>query len=118
MSYARRRHTPRPGPPGAGPGDFYRRRQRRRERALLASTAGGPTLGQVVCPEALIAAYDALAAHGGKAPGPDGLTYADLGRGEACDVLRELSPVILGGEYVPSAGRKVAIPKATAAPVP
>lgn len=111
MSYARRRHKPRPGPTGAGPGDCYRTRQRRRERALLASTACGPTLGQVAHPEALIAAYDALAAHGGKAPGPDGLTYADLGRGEASAVLRELSPVILGGAYAPSAGRRLAIPK-------
>jgi len=110
VSYARRRPH-RTGTTGAGPGEFYRRRQRRRERALLASTAVGPTLGQVAQPEALIAAYDALAAHGGKAPGPDGLTYADLGRGEACAVLCELSPVILGGEYTPSAGRKLAIPK-------
>ena len=110
MSYARRR-SHRPGPPGAGPGDFYRRRQRRRERALLAATPGSPTLAQVAHPESLIAAYDALAAHGGAAPGPDGLTYADLGRGEACALLRELSPVILGGTYAPSAGRRLAIPK-------
>jgi RNA-directed DNA polymerase len=111
VSYARRRHKPRPGPTGAGPGDFYRHRQRRRERASLAATADGPTVGQVAHPESLIAAYDALAAHGGKAPGPDGLTYADLGRGEACAVLRELSPVSLVGAYAPSAGRRLAIPK-------
>ena len=34
-----------------------------------------------------------------------------MGRGEACAILRELSPVILGGAYAPSAGRRLAIPK-------
>src|SRR3954451_21987019 len=71
----------------------------------------GPSLGQVAHPEALIAAYDALAARGGPAPGPEGLTYADLGRGEACALLRDLLALIMEGSYRPSAGRKLAIPK-------
>ncbi len=107
MSSARRR-SPRPGPPGSGPGDFYRRR---RARALPAPTTGAPSLDPAAHPEAPIAAYDALAARGGAAPGPDGLTYADLGRGEACAILRGLSPAILGGAYAPGAGRRPAIPK-------
>lgn len=111
MSYARRPRHARPGPADADPGDSYRKRRRRRAIAAAASRPGGPTLRQVAHPEALIAAYDALAASGGRAPGPDGLTYADLGRGEACAVLRALSAAILRGEYSPSAGRKLPIPK-------
>src|SRR5205085_561100 len=83
----------------------------RRAQLPPAATPGGPTLAQVAHPEALIAAYDALAARGGPAPGPDGPTYADLGRGEACALLRDLSALILTGAYTPSAGRKQPIPK-------
>ncbi len=111
MIYSKPRQARRPGPPGSGPGDFYRRRRARRRPALAASMPGGPALEQAVHPEALIAAYDYAAAHGGPAPGPDRLTYAALGRGEACAIFRDLAPVILAGEYRPAAGRALKIAK-------
>ncbi|WZP00365.1 reverse transcriptase domain-containing protein [Isosphaeraceae bacterium EP7] len=95
-----------------GPGDFYAmRRARRRARSGLAD-GGSPSLAQVGDHEFLIAIYDELRAKGGQAPGPDGVTYQDLGRRETAAVLRDLAATIRDGTYKPGPSRRVAIPKA------
>jgi hypothetical protein len=58
-------------------------------------------------------AWDHLAREGGDAPGPDGLTYADLSDSEIWRLLRMLGKCIREGTYQPGPERQVAIPKAT-----
>jgi retron-type reverse transcriptase len=96
--------------PLAGADDLRRRRQGRGAYEGQ-GTRMVPRLEHVADPEALIAAFDHLATHGGTAPGRDGITYADLGRSEACAALRELSRLILAGDYRPGMSRTVKIPK-------
>jgi hypothetical protein len=56
-------------------------------------------------------AWDHLAAHGGQAPGPDGLRYDDLDGGEVWDLLRTVERAILDDTYRPGPDRTVHIPK-------
>jgi hypothetical protein len=56
-------------------------------------------------------AWDHLAAHGGQAPGPDGLRYDDLDGGEVWDLLRTVERAILDDAYRPGPDRTVHIPK-------
>ncbi len=60
-------------------------------------------------------AYDFLAKEGGEAPGPNGLSYADLSTSEAIAMLQQLSTLILNGEYQPSPTRQVTIKKSSGA---
>lgn len=94
------------GPSAAG--HYHRRRQRRRARL-----APGPTLAAVADPEHLLARYRRLEALGGHAPGPDGVSFADLGAAEAALVIREAGKAIRRGDYRPGPARRVAIPKAS-----
>ena len=99
------------GPVRAGEetaGERYRRRRDRRRRAL---PAGGPTLELVSDHECLIDAYRRLEAEGGHAPGPDGVSYADLGPTEVAIVMREAADAVRRGAYRPGGSRKVPIPK-------
>jgi hypothetical protein len=52
-----------------------------------------------------------LAAHGGQAPGPNGLTYQDLDEAAIWQLCQHLARVIKSGTYKPSRDRKVKIPK-------
>ena len=54
--------------------------------------------------------YD-LKANAGQAAGPDGVTYDDLSRREAADLLRDLSRAVRNGAYRPGPGRRVSIAK-------
>lgn len=96
---------------GHGPGEYHLRRRRR--EAMLAHGSGGPTLEMVADHEFLIECYRRLEAGGGHAPGPDGVTYGDLGPTEVGIVMREAGGAIRRGDYRPGPARKVAIPKAT-----
>jgi hypothetical protein len=73
-----------------------------------------PSLDAVADPENLIRVFRELSHRAGQAPGPDGLTYADLGRGEAAGLLRGLGQAIRAGTYRPGPGRRVRIPKSGA----
>ena len=97
---------------GHGPGDYYLRRRRRRREAMFARGPGGPTLEMVADHEFLFECYRRLEAGGGHAPGPDGVTYGDLGPTEVGIVTREAGAAIRRGAYRPGPARKVEIPKA------
>ena len=56
-------------------------------------------------------AWDYLDKEGGDAPGPNGLTYRALSTGELIAMLRQLSTLILDGEYRPGPSRAVKIQK-------
>src|SRR5581483_1875086 len=72
-----------------------------------------PTVEQIAATDNLIRVYYELKTRGGKAPGPDGFTYADWGRREVASILRELNAAICAGQYRPQPSRPVPIPKAT-----
>jgi RNA-directed DNA polymerase len=67
----------------------------------------------VIDADNLIAVYQRLAASAGQAPGPDGLTYADLGRREVAMNMRCLSKSLSCGHYRPSQAKLLQIPKAS-----
>jgi hypothetical protein len=93
-------------------GYHVRRRFRRRRLAWLAGPAGTlPTVGQVADADYLIATYYDLKDRAGPAPGPDGVSYSDLGGREVADILRALSEAVLDGGYAPGPTRPVTIPK-------
>jgi retron-type reverse transcriptase len=70
-----------------------------------------PSIDWVADHEVLLAAYDQLRAEGGQSPGPDGLTYRQLSRSEAADLLRTVAKAIQQGSYRPGPGRQVRVPK-------
>jgi retron-type reverse transcriptase len=57
--------------------------------------------------------WDYLAANGGRAPGPNSLTYAEFSRSEVTALLRQLERLLLAGEYRPGPDRRVKIPKSS-----
>jgi hypothetical protein len=95
------------------PADFYRRRRERRGRHARSTTRGPcpPTLAAVADADNFLRVFHDLRRRAGRAPGPDGLTYADLGRGEAAGVLRDLARAVRDGTYRPGPGRRVSVPK-------
>jgi hypothetical protein len=112
MNYeSARRDFPRDQAPRPA-GYHVRSRFRRRWLAWLAGPAGTlPTVGEVASADSLIAAYYDLKDRAGPAPGPDGVSYADLGGREVAIILRELSVAVLDGGYAPGPTRPVTIPK-------
>jgi len=86
-----------------------RSRARRQSKILVAH--GIPSIQHIFHPENLIRVFDDLKHHAGHAPGPDGITYADLGRRETGQIMRDLSKEINNGTYEPSRARQVPIPK-------
>ena len=97
--------------PAPSPWSWYARRLRRPERVGPVGPPAPPTLARIADPEYLLDVYCELRARAGKAPGPDGVTYADLSRREVCDVMRDLGKAVLAGTYRPGPGRRVAVPK-------
>lgn len=57
-------------------------------------------------------AWDALAAHGGQTPGPDGRRYRDYTSAETWDYCRGLAKAVAEGTYEPGAERIIWIDKA------
>ena len=99
MTYQRRRPT-------FSPADSAARRYE------LRTPAGPPTLERVAHHENLLAAFHDLKAKGG-GPGPDGVTFAGIGRRDAPVLARNLSARILAGTYRPGPTRLVRVPKAS-----
>lgn len=100
-------------PASDDPDDYYCRRHQRRREAMLALSLGRPTLELVADHEHLIDCYRRLEARGGRAPGPDRISYEDLTPAEIAILMREAGEAILRGDYRPGPARKVAIPKAS-----
>ncbi|MEJ7638826.1 MAG: hypothetical protein WKF75_12840 [Singulisphaera sp.] len=84
---------------GPSAGGYHLRQRRRRFEEQLSPRPGGPPSGLLSDAEFLIDSYYALRAGGGHAPGPDGLTYWDLGPGEVALVLREAAAAVRRGDY-------------------
>jgi hypothetical protein len=93
---------------------YVRERFKRRQRALrVVVPAAGvePTVAQIVHPDNLLRVFVELKARAGQSPGPDRVSYRQLGRREAPAVLRGLSRAVLAGQWRPAEGRKVPVPK-------
>jgi hypothetical protein len=93
---------------------YVRERFKRRQRPKkvvepLSPTV--PTVEQIADPDNLIRVFYELKACAGQAPGPDGITYADLGRREVPELMRALSAEVRAGTYRPGPARLVMIPK-------
>jgi len=94
---------------------FYELRQQRsraRRRAERLGAGSVPSMKQIFDPENLITNYYVLKHRAGHAPGPDGITYKDLGPREVGQIMRDLSKEVLDGTYSPSRAREVRIRKA------
>ena len=91
--------------------DRYRERRARR-MAEQSGQCAIPAVGTIFDPENLIHCFDRLQSNCGPSPGPDGITYNDLGRREMCRLMRELSEEVLSGRYQPSRARLVRVRKA------
>ena len=97
-------------PPWASktPEKWYRQRQAHRRDPAVA-----PDVEVVAVPENLAAVWDTMKSTAGDGPGPDGVTFANVGRGEKYALLREVSRKLLAGTYRPGPSRTVKIPKAS-----
>ncbi len=112
MSYCQSQFEPISGPNASAA--YYRLRRQRQEWDWSGVDLMDPaTLEQIVDVDHLAAVYDRMRREAGRSPGPDGVRYGDLGRGELFDVLRGLKTSILSGTYRPGRGRQVRIPKAS-----
>jgi len=94
---------------GRGPADHNTHRRLR--RALRDASTGGKAFGLASEPELLLDTFRRMRVEGGRAPGPDGVTYDSLSLGEAADCLREAAKAIRRGDYRPGPSRQVSIPK-------
>jgi RNA-directed DNA polymerase len=90
---------------------FYERQRKRAAFLDELSITPTPTVEQIAGFRHLQSVFDDLKREGGRAPGPDGLTYRDLSRRESAHMLRELSETLMDGTYRPQPGRIVKIPK-------
>ena len=88
--------------------DRYRQRQARRREPVAV-----PDLGTVAAPENLAAIWDVMRSTAGNGPGPDGVTFDNVGRGEKYALLRDVSRKVLAGTYRPGPAKKVKISKAS-----
>jgi hypothetical protein len=90
--------------------DRFKRRQRPR-RVVEPLHPTVPTVEQIADADNLIRVFYELKARAGQAPGPDGVSYADLGRREVPEMMRNLSAEVRAGTYRPGPARPVRIPK-------
>jgi hypothetical protein len=86
-------------------------KRRQRPRRVTESVSAVPTVEQVADVNNLIATYYDMKARAGQAPGPDGVTYSDMGSREVAELMRELSRAVIGGSYRPGPTRRVPVPK-------
>jgi len=87
--------------------DWYRQRQARRRDPVTT-----PDVKAVASVDNLIAVWEAMESTAGDGPGLDGVTFANVGRGEKYALLRDASKAVLAGTYRPGPAKKVRIPKA------
>jgi RNA-directed DNA polymerase len=87
--------------------------KKRRHGGVAVRTRGTDrsALENVLDSDALLQTFDRLARKGGKAPGPDGISYGDVSRHEIAKALRLTSQAIREGRYRPAEARVVSIPK-------
>src|SRR5262245_4477541 len=93
---------------------FYvknRFKRRQRPRRVTEPVRHVPTVGKIAHADNLIRIFHEMRARAGQAPGPDGITYRDLSRREAANLLREVSKIVRRGRYRPGPARKVMVPK-------
>src|SRR5262245_24102526 len=93
---------------------FYvknRFKRRQRPRRVSVPVQRVPTVGKIASADNLIKIFYEMRARAGQAPGPDGVSYADLGHSEAADLMREVSKIVREGLYRPGPTRKLMIPK-------
>ena len=79
--------------------------------ATVAHASLQPTLAQIADVERLIAIHKLHQREAGQAPGPDRITYRDLGPREVARIYRAVSKEILAGTYEPSQALQVQRPK-------
>jgi hypothetical protein len=96
--------------------EFLRRHERESAEAAHRTARGRTEFARglfrrAADPRNLRCAVDYLAAEGGSAPGPNGLTLDDLDGTERWELARALGAAIRAGRYRPGAHREVAIPK-------
>lgn len=77
----------------------------------LTSTDTALVFADMADHEYLLHIFSDLKSTRGWAPGPDGLTYADLGASEAAAVMRDIASRLRNREYLPGPSRLVLIPK-------
>jgi hypothetical protein len=70
-----------------------------------------PTVEQVADTNRLLATHCEMKNKAGQAPGPDGVSYRDLGGREVADIMRDLGRAVREGTYRPGPTRPVTIPK-------
>jgi hypothetical protein len=93
-------------------GFYERRKQRSRERRAANYSLGNiPAFEKVTRSENLLAAYYTLKANSGVSPGPDRVTYNQLGPREAAAARRDLAKELNERTYGPSKTRPVHIRK-------
>ena len=95
----------------------YRNRQRRRcWNWPTWNVRRADTANRILNPDHLVEVFTWMRQHGGEAPGPDGVGYADLGRSEVRQVIRLLSREAEVNRYLPGPGHGCACRKQAAAP--
>jgi hypothetical protein len=82
------------------------------ECSELNSAGRALNLPAVADHEYLLDVFDVLRATHGPAPGPDRISYCDVSRSEAAEILRRIAGRIRDREYRPGPSRLVLIPKA------
>lgn len=90
-------------------GQFEYHCRHRRKRPLNPGSL--PSFDDIVAADTLIDTYYDLKSRAGQAPGPDGLKYPFLGRGEVAAMMRTMSEILKDGNYLAGSSRKVMIPK-------
>jgi hypothetical protein len=86
-------------------------KKRQRPRRVTEPVPAVPTVAQVADTNRLITIFYEMKTKAGQAPGPDGVTYADLGGREVADIMRDLGRDVRAGTYRPSPTRPVRIAK-------
>ncbi len=81
------------------------------DRPIKFESTGDIDFEQMVDHENLIATFHLLDAQGGDAPGPDGVTFRDLGRQEQAAAMRQVHTALIDGSWRPGKPRRVRVPK-------
>src|SRR5688500_10320213 len=97
--------------------EFLRRHEAEARSAARSGAAERQTLlaslfGRVADTRNLLLAAEHVCRHGGPAPGPDGISPADLDRRDVVGLVRALRDSVLTGGYTPGPVRRVEVPKA------
>jgi retron-type reverse transcriptase len=112
MSYSGR-HEPQVGPSenGDAQAHWLRRRLRKVDKILAPQSWDDLDLIHVAHHEHLLRTFKKMRSRSGRAPGPDRVTFEQIGPREAADICRGLSQLIQSGAYRPHPSRRHRIPK-------